>query len=399
MIIEKQQELKKFTKTFLISDFEILTDKGFTDIDKLHETIEYGVYMLKTVSGKELKCADNHIVFKPFQGMKPGTKEVVEVLVEVFVKDLKIGDKIIVRGDEIDYVKSITDLGYKEKMFDFELTENSDRRYFTNDILSHNTETAKVIADELFDGSLIRIDMSEYSEKIASSRLTGAAPGYVGYEEGGQLTEQVRRKPFSVVLFDEIEKAHPDIFNTLLQILDEGRLTDNTGRIVNFRNTIIIMTSNIGVKKAQELGSGIGFSSSFSKEESIKKNIQKELKKKFSPEFLNRVNDLITFNQLSLENIGDIVKIHLGKLKDRISEVGYNLTWNKKVIEYLAKETYEPMYGARPVERGIQKMIEDLVSERILEDDPKKGSEIKIKLLKDGLKIDIKIPENTTTKL
>jgi ATP-dependent Clp protease ATP-binding subunit ClpC len=252
------------------------------------------------------------------------------------------------------------------------------------------TETAKVIADELFDGNLIRIDMSEYSEKIAASRLTGAAPGYVGYEEGGQLTEQVRRKPFSVILFDEIEKAHPDIFNVLLQILDEGRLTDNTGRTVNFRNTIIIMTSNVGVKKAQELGSGIGFGSSYTKEETIKKNIQKELKKKFAPEFLNRINDLITFNQLSEENIADIVKIHLNMLKDRISEVGFKLTWNKKVVDYLAKETYEPMYGARPVERGIQKLVEDLLSEEILEQDPPKGSELKIKLLKDGLKIEIK---------
>ena len=252
------------------------------------------------------------------------------------------------------------------------------------------TETAKVIADELFDGNLIRIDMSEYSEKIASSRLTGAAPGYVGYEEGGQLTEQVRRKPFSVILFDEIEKAHSDIFNVLLQILDEGRLTDNTGRTVNFRNTIIIMTSNVGVKKAQEFSTNIGFGSSYTKEENIKRNIQKELKKKFAPEFLNRINDIITFNQLSEDNIADIVKIHLNMLKNRISEVGFKLTWNKKVVDYLAKETYEPMYGARPVERGIQKLVEDLLSEEILEQDPPKGSELKVKLLKDGLKIEIK---------
>ena len=252
------------------------------------------------------------------------------------------------------------------------------------------TETAKVIADELFDGNLIRIDMSEYSEKIAASRLTGAAPGYVGYEEGGQLTEQVRRKPFSVILFDEIEKAHSDIFNILLQILDEGRLTDNTGRTVNFRNTIIIMTSNVGVKIAQELGSGIGFGSSYTKEETIKKNIQKELKKKFAPEFLNRINDLIIFNQLTEKNIEDIVKIHLNLLKNRINEIGFKLSWTKKVIEYIAKETYEPMYGARPVERGIQKLVEDLLSEEILEKNPPKNSELKIKLLKDELKIEIK---------
>jgi len=254
------------------------------------------------------------------------------------------------------------------------------------------TETVKVLADELFDGNLIRIDMSEYTEKINVSRLTGAAPGYVGYEEGGQLTEQVRRKPFSVVLFDEIEKAHPEVFNILLQILDEGRLTDNTGRLVNFKNTIIVMTSNVGVKKAQELGAGIGFGGkgSFSKEEKIKENIQKELKKKFAPEFINRINEIITFNQLSKENIADIVEIHLNKLKKRIEEVGYNLTWNKKVAEFLAEETYEPMYGARPVERGIQRLVEDLISEQLLEKDPLHGSEIKLKMLKSGLNVEIK---------
>jgi len=254
------------------------------------------------------------------------------------------------------------------------------------------TETVKVLADELFDGNLIRIDMSEYTEKINVSRLTGAAPGYVGYEEGGQLTEQVRRKPFSVVLFDEIEKAHPEVFNILLQILDEGRLTDNTGRLVNFKNTIIVMTSNVGVKKAQELGIGIGFGGkgSFSKEEKIKENIQKELKKKFAPEFINRINEIITFNQLSKENIADIVEIHLNKLKKRIDEVGYKLTWNKKVSEFLAEETYEPMYGARPVERGIQRIVEDIISEQLLEKDPLHGSEIKLKMLKSGLNVEIK---------
>jgi len=256
------------------------------------------------------------------------------------------------------------------------------------------TETAKAIADELFDGSLIRIDMSEYIEKINVSRLTGAAPGYAGYEEGGQLTEQVRRKPFSVVLFDEIEKAHPEVFNTLLQILDEGRLTDNTGRLVNFKNTVIIMTSNVGVKKAQELGSGIGFgNNSFSKEEKIKQNIQKELKKKFAPEFINRISEIITFNQLSKENITEIVDIHLEMLKKRIEEVGFKLSWSKKVSAFIAEETYEPMFGARPVERGIQKLVEDVISETILENDPATGTEIRLKILKGSITLDLKEPE------
>jgi len=254
------------------------------------------------------------------------------------------------------------------------------------------TETAKVIAEEIFGpNSLIRIDMSEYTEKFTASRLTGAAPGYVGYEEGGQLTESVRRKPFSVVLFDEIEKAHSDIYNVLLQILDEGRLTDNTGRVVNFKNTIIIMTTNVGVKNAQSMGKGIGFntSSTIKEEEAIKQNIMKSLKDKFAPEFLNRVNELITFNQLSEDNIKDIVKIQLNKLKKRISDVGFKLDWTPSVVDYISKQTYEPQYGARPVERGIQKLVEDLISEELLRNDPEKGSTIKIKYKKKEDKLSV----------
>jgi len=243
----------------------------------------------------------------------------------------------------------------------------------------------KIISEEIFGpDSLIRMDMSEYSEKFSASRLTGPPPGYVGYEEGGQLTEQVRRKPFSVILFDEIEKAHPAIFDVLLQILDEGRLTDNIGRVINFRNTIIIMTSNVGVKKAQSMGSGVGFNtkSTLKEEEAIKNNIQKSLKKKFAPEFLNRINELVTFNQLSEENIRDIVKIQLNLLKKRINDVGYKISWTPNVVDYIAKETYDPMYGARPVERGIQKLVEDLISEELLRNEPKLGSTIKIKFNK-----------------
>jgi len=264
---------------------------------------------------------------------------------------------------------------------------------FTGNTGVGKTETAKVIAEEIFGpNSLIRLDMSEYSEKINVSRLVGAAPGYVGYEEGGQLTEKVRRKPFSVILFDEIEKAHSEVFNILLQILDEGRLTDNNGRLINFRNTIIIMTSNVGVKTAQELGAGIGFDekSDFRTQEKMKKNIEKELKKKFAPEFINRISNIITFKQLTQENISEIVELHLIKLKNRIKENGFKLTWNKKVTEYIATETYEPLYGARPVERGIQTLVEDLISEELLILNPPKNSEIKLKMLKNGLKVEIK---------
>lgn len=243
------------------------------------------------------------------------------------------------------------------------------------------TELAKAISEEIFGpNSLIRIDMSEYGEKIESSKLTGAAPGYVGYEEGGQLTESVRKKPFSVVLFDEIEKAHPDVFNVLLQILDEGRLTDNSGRLIDFRNTIIILTSNVGVKNAQAKGKSISFNSSFSlsEEEDIKSNILKAMKDKFAPEFLNRINEMVTFNQLNEENIHEIVKIQIKKLKSRIVGVGYDLKWNKAVIKYIAKKTYDPKYGARPVERGIQKLVEDLISVQLLTNEPEKGTSINI---------------------
>ena len=260
------------------------------------------------------------------------------------------------------------------------------------------TETAKVIADEIFGpNSLIRIDMSEYSEKISASRLTGAAPGYVGYEEGGQLTEAVRRKPFSVVLFDEIEKAHSDIYNVLLQILDEGRLTDNTGRVVNFKNTIIIMTSNVGVKNAQAMGKGVGFTtvSSLKAEEAIKNNIMKSLKDKFAPEFLNRINELVTFNQLTEDNIKSIVEIQLNLLKKRIDEMGFKLSWGAGVVDFISKETYEPMYGARPVERGIQKLVEDLISEEILRNEPKAGSAIKIKYGKKDNKLSVQFDGQT----
>lgn len=243
------------------------------------------------------------------------------------------------------------------------------------------TETAKTIADEIFGpNSLIRIDMSEYQERHTVSKLIGAPPGYVGYGDGGDLTEQVRRKPFCVVLFDEIEKAHPDVFNTLLQVLDEGFLTDRQGRKVNFRNTIIIMTSNIGVKQAIEMGAGIGFktTSSVGKEDAMKFRINKELKHAFAPEFLNRIQEIVTFNTLSEDAIKNIIRIHLDKLAARIMLAGYHFKWNNNVVDYVFKDSYEPEYGARPVERAIQKLIEDSISEEMLKKDIQEGSTITI---------------------
>jgi ATP-dependent Clp protease ATP-binding subunit ClpC len=233
------------------------------------------------------------------------------------------------------------------------------------------TELAKVLATYLFDkdDSLIRIDMSEYMEKFSVSRLVGAPPGYVGYEEGGQLTEKIRRKPYSVVLLDEIEKAHPDVFNILLQVLDDGILTDGLGRRVDFRNTIIIMTSNIGARDLKDFGTGIGFSTSAKREnadEQMKATIQSALRKAFSPEFLNRLDDVIVFNSLERADIHKIIDLSLAKVFERIQTLGYKVQLTEKAKDFLANKGYDQQYGARPLNRAIQKYLEDLVAEEIL---------------------------------
>ena len=243
------------------------------------------------------------------------------------------------------------------------------------------TELAKVVATYLFDkeDSLVRIDMSEYMEKFSVSRLVGAPPGYVGYEEGGQLTEKVRRKPYSVVLLDEIEKAHPDVFNILLQVLDDGILTDGLGRRVDFRNTIIIMTSNIGVRDLKDFGTGIGFTSSAkreSEEEHMKSTIQNALKRAFSPEFLNRLDDVIVFNSLQREQIHKIIDITLKKLFERIIQLGYNVELTDKAKDFLADKGYDHQFGARPLNRAIQKYLEDPVAEEILKGEVEEGGTI-----------------------
>lgn len=243
------------------------------------------------------------------------------------------------------------------------------------------TELAKVLATYLFDkeDALIRIDMSEYMEKFSVSRLVGAPPGYVGYEEGGQLTEKVRRKPYSVVLLDEIEKAHPDVFNILLQVLDDGILTDGLGRRVDFRNTIMIMTSNIGVRDLKDFGSGIGFSTKAresSGDDLMKSTIQNALKKVFSPEFLNRLDDLIVFNSLQKSHIHQIIDISLKKLFFRIDSLGYSIELSENAKDFIAEKGFDPQYGARPLNRAIQKYLEDLVAEEILKGELNEGDTI-----------------------
>ncbi|MGB0199503.1 MAG: ATP-dependent Clp protease ATP-binding subunit [Flavobacteriaceae bacterium] len=241
------------------------------------------------------------------------------------------------------------------------------------------TQLAKVLATELFDSSdsLIRIDMSEYMEKFAISRLIGAPPGYVGYEEGGQLTEKVRRKPYAVVLLDEIEKAHPDVFNMLLQILDDGFITDSLGRKIDFRNTIIIMTSNIGARQVKDFGLGVGFGTSAQKSQADKHTksvIQNALKKTFAPEFLNRIDDVVIFNALQKEDIAKIISIELQALELRIQELGFSLKLKKKAIQFLNDKGFDTEYGARPLARALQKYIEDALAEEIVKSKIPKGA-------------------------
>lgn len=243
------------------------------------------------------------------------------------------------------------------------------------------TELAKVLAHYLFDkdDALVRIDMSEYMEKFSVSRLVGAPPGYVGYEEGGQLTEKVRRKPYSVVLLDEIEKAHPDVFNILLQVLDDGILTDGLGRRVDFRNTIIIMTSNIGVRDLKDFGTGIGFASrarQANEEEMMKSTIQTALKRAFSPEFLNRIDDVIIFNSLQREHIHQIIDITLTKVFARINALGYQVELTAKAKDFLSEKGYDQQFGARPLNRAVQRYLEDPVAEEILKGEIEEGATI-----------------------
>ena len=234
------------------------------------------------------------------------------------------------------------------------------------------TQLAKELAKYMFDSeeSLIRIDMSEYMEKFSVSRLVGAPPGYVGYEEGGQLTEKVRRKPYSIVLLDEIEKAHPDVFNLLLQALDDGQLTDSLGRKVDFRNTVIIMTSNIGARQLQDFGTGVGFGTK-TKLDNLDKDsqgvIQSALKKAFAPEFLNRIDDLVVFNRLDKKDIHKIIDIELGKLYKRIDELGFSIELTEKAKDFIADNGYDAKYGARPLKRSIQKHLEDPLAEQIIQ--------------------------------
>jgi len=258
------------------------------------------------------------------------------------------------------------------------------------------TQLAKVLATYLFDtlDSLIRIDMSEYMEKFSVSRIVGAPPGYVGYEEGGQLTEKVRRKPYSVVLLDEIEKAHPDVFHLLLQVLDEGRLTDSLGRNIDFKNTIIIMTSNIGSRQLKDFGQGVGFNLNKTPEgdnENAKYVIQKALKKAFAPEFLNRIDDVVMFNQLDKKQIHKIIDIEIKDLYNRVESLNYKLKISPAAKDFIAEKGYDPQFGARPLKRAIQKYLEDEMAEIIIKASISEGDTISVGFDKKNAKLQMRI--------
>jgi ATP-dependent Clp protease ATP-binding subunit ClpC len=236
--------------------------------------------------------------------------------------------------------------------------------------------------------------MSEYMEKFSVSRLIGAPPGYIGYDEGGQLSEKIRRKPYSIVLLDEVEKAHPDVFNMMLQVLDDGYLTDSVGRKVDFKNTVIIMTSNIGTRKLKDFGTGVGFDTEFRKKEKNKLSteiLKKSLGKKFSPEFLNRIDEIIVFNELEEKEIEKIVRIEIKKFINRLSEIEYKVKIDSKAITFLASKGFNQEFGARPVKRAIQKYIENEIAKRIVNNEIKKNDLVSISHNKDKSSLEFSV--------
>jgi hypothetical protein len=360
--------MKKIIDSYDIKDYEILTDDGFVDVVSLHQTIPYKVFELTLYNGYKIKCADTHVFFnKNFN--------------EIFLNQLNVGD--VIKTDEGDIiVKSIVDLGYDEIMYDFELSNKSKRRYYTNGILSHNTELAKALAEFLFndENAMIRLDMSEYQDKSSASKLIGSAPGYVGYEEGGQLTELVKRKPYSVVLLDEIEKSHPDVFNTLLQVFDDGRLTDNKGNVVNFKNTIIIMTSNLGSSIIQSNMEGMTDETRNDVIIKTEKEVIEMLRRSIRPELLNRIDEIIVFHPLSKDEILSIVRLQFESIKKMVKKNGLILSATEEALKAIAEWGYDPQFGARPVKRVIQEKVINVLSSLILNDKVKSDNEIVIDL-------------------
>ncbi len=335
--------------------------------------------------------------------------DVVSTMTKIPLNKLSLDDKNVLINLEEELNKSV--IGQKEAVIKIAKSIRRNRLgikdpnkpigsfIFLGSTGVGKTLLAKELAKQIFgsEDSLIRVDMSEFQEKHSVSRLIGSPPGYVGYDEGGQLTEQVKTKPYSVVLFDEVEKAHKDIFSALLQLLDEGYMTDSFGRKINFKNCLIIMTSNIGVKKLQDFGAGIGFDSSknvYKNEEAKKGILTKELKNYFAPEFINRLDEIIIFNTLQDEDIQKIVLVEISKLTNRLVNLGYDITFDNSVIEYISKVGFDEVYGARPLKRAIQEKIEDFVSDEVLKNNIEINESYSISI-KDE---DVILTKNKTTK-
>jgi len=384
--------MRKFTETNKIEGYEILTDTGWEDIENLHTTVEYEIYEVHLENDTMLRCADDHILFR-------------NDLTEIFVKDLKPGDMIKCESGNC-IISGITKTGIFETMYDIELKNSLNKRYYINGILSHNTQLAKELANIMFGDpdALIRVDMSEYMEKFEATKLIGAPPGYVGHEDGGQLTEKVRRKPYSIVLFDEIEKAHPDIFNTMLQILDEGSITDGMGRKINFKNTLIILTSNVGQRNLQDYGGGMGFTTKSKQDKAEAENeilLKKELQKTFSPEFINRLDDIVYFKALEKDDIIHILDVEINKIMPRLEGLGYKVKVSQDLKEKIAENGFDPKFGARPIKRMLQKYVEDTLADLMVQGKIEEGSTVTLSydpVKEADMQIPVKVKINTKKK-
>ena len=401
--LEKQLEKVSYQKKAAINKQKFETAAELRDAEKkaIHQ-LEHAkdIWEKELKSNKETVTDDNVAeVIALITGI-PVQRIAHQELKKLSKMSIKIKDKLIGQNDAVEkIVKAIrrNRVGLKDP------SKPIGSFIFLGPTGVGKTQLARILAEEMFDTqeSLIRIDMSEYMEKFSVSRLVGAPPGYVGYEEGGQLTEKVRKKPYSIILLDEIEKAHPDIFNLLLQVLDDGQMTDSLGRKINFKNTIIIMTSNIGSRQLQDFGQGIGFNTA-SKNQNIDSHVEgvikKSLQKSFAPEFLNRVDDVILFNSLTKEDINQIIDIEMDSLLKRIDSLGYTVKITKEAKNFIAEKGFDAKFGARPLKRAIQKYLEDPLAEEIISAQIKEGDTINITLRKEKTELNIKVAKRKKNK-
>ena len=401
--LEKQLEKVSYQKKAAINKQKFETAAELRDTEKkaIHQ-LEHAkdIWEKELKSNKETVTDDNVAeVIALITGI-PVQRIAHQELKKLSEMSTKIKDKLIGQNDAVEkIVKAIrrNRVGLKDP------SKPIGSFIFLGPTGVGKTQLARILAEEMFDTqeSLIRIDMSEYMEKFSVSRLVGAPPGYVGYEEGGQLTEKVRKKPYSIILLDEIEKAHPDVFNLLLQVLDDGQMTDSLGRKINFKNTIIIMTSNIGSRQLQDFGQGIGFNTA-SKNQNIDSHvkgvIKKSLQKSFAPEFLNRVDDVILFNSLTKEDINQIIDIEMDSLLKRIDSLGYTVKITKEAKNFIAEKGFDAKFGARPLKRAIQKYLEDPLAEEIINAQIKEGDTINITLGKENTTLNIKVAKRKKNK-